>query len=189
MSTNTTNLSRRKLLASMPAAAAALSPVAARALCRLPVDGDDPVFALIAEHREAMRAESAAYQAQSHAEETIPREQRSWDYSAGDEGPPDGCTDPPEWIAVMMGVLNACNHENDAMLAILTTPPATLAGIAALLDHVGLPNFPDEKGSEGNDTILAVAGLCYREDIQDAAADFLPMIADTLRELLSGVRS
>jgi hypothetical protein len=53
-----------------------------------------------------------------------------------------------------------------------------------LLDHVGLPNFPDEEGAEGNDTILETASLCYRDDIKEAAADFLPMIADALRDLL-----
>src|SRR6266478_2663286 len=55
--TNTTNLSRRRLLASMPAAAAATAPVATTGLCRLPAETDDPIFTLIAEHREAMRAE------------------------------------------------------------------------------------------------------------------------------------
>ena len=53
----------------------------------------------------------------------------------------------------------------------------------ALLDHVGLPSFPDEGGSD--DTILENASLCYREDIKDAAANFLPMIADTLRGMVA----
>jgi hypothetical protein len=58
--TNTTNLSRRRLLASsMPAlaTAAAMAPVAATALCRLPTGaGDDPVFAVIERHRQAIEA-------------------------------------------------------------------------------------------------------------------------------------
>jgi len=58
-----------------------------------------------------------------------------------------------------------------------------LAGVVALLDHVGLPSFPDEGGSD--DTILENASLCYREDIKDAAANFLPMIADTLRGMVA----
>ncbi len=53
--TNTT-LSRRRLLASMPAAAAAMVPVAASAVCRLPTDGEDPVFAAIKQHRKAFDA-------------------------------------------------------------------------------------------------------------------------------------
>jgi hypothetical protein len=57
--TNTTNMSRRRLLASsMPAlaAAAAMAPVAVSALCRLPAGGDDPVFAAIERHRKAFEA-------------------------------------------------------------------------------------------------------------------------------------
>jgi len=49
------SLSRRRLLASMPAAAA-MAPAAASAICRLPVDGDDPVFAVIERHRKAFEA-------------------------------------------------------------------------------------------------------------------------------------
>jgi hypothetical protein len=55
--TNTTNLSRRRLLASMPAPTAVTTPVAATELCRLPAESDDPIFTLIAERREAMPAE------------------------------------------------------------------------------------------------------------------------------------
>jgi hypothetical protein len=54
--TTDTNLSRRKLLASMPAAAAAMAPAAATALCRLPADSDDPIFAAIERHRQAFEA-------------------------------------------------------------------------------------------------------------------------------------
>jgi hypothetical protein len=188
--TNMTNLTRRKVFASLPAAAAAMAPAAATALSGLATGtAGDPIFAVLAEHREAMRAESVAYRAQADAEETIPLTLRSWSYRAGDEGLPAGCTDPPEWIAAEMGVVNACNRARDAELAVLLTPPTTLAGVVALLDHVGLPNFPDEDGSDGNDTILENASLCFRDDIKDAATDFLPMIVDTLRELLSEAQS
>jgi hypothetical protein len=44
--TTTTNLSRRKLLASMPAAAAVMAPIGASALCRLPAEGDTELLAL-----------------------------------------------------------------------------------------------------------------------------------------------
>ncbi len=60
MPTNTTNLSRRRLLASMPAAAVAAAPAAATALCRLPVEGDDPIFAVIDRHRQAFEEWQAA---------------------------------------------------------------------------------------------------------------------------------
>jgi len=41
----------------MRAAAAVTAPVATTELCSLPAESDDPIFTLIAEHREAMRAE------------------------------------------------------------------------------------------------------------------------------------
>jgi hypothetical protein len=59
--TNLSHLSRRRLLASMPAAAAAMAPAAASALCRLPAEGDDPVFAIIEHERELKAAYDAAY--------------------------------------------------------------------------------------------------------------------------------
>jgi hypothetical protein len=52
------NLSRRKLLASMPAAAAAMAPAAAIALGGLPTD--DPVYAAIEAHREAFEEYKSA---------------------------------------------------------------------------------------------------------------------------------
>jgi hypothetical protein len=61
MTKDPTNLTRRKLLASMPAAAA-MAPAAATALCRLP-SGDDPVFAAIERHRKAFDAYNAAHAA------------------------------------------------------------------------------------------------------------------------------
>jgi len=60
MSNNTTNLSRRKLLASMPAAAAAMAPAAVSALGGLSAEGDDPVFAAIERHKEAFKANKSA---------------------------------------------------------------------------------------------------------------------------------
>jgi len=56
------NLFRRKLLASMPAAAAAMAPAAASAICRLPTDGEDSVFAAIERHRKAFEAYNATHE-------------------------------------------------------------------------------------------------------------------------------
>jgi hypothetical protein len=58
--TTSTNLSRRKLLATVPAAAAAIAPAAATALCRLSAEGEDPVFAAIERHRKAFEEWQAA---------------------------------------------------------------------------------------------------------------------------------
>jgi hypothetical protein len=160
-----TNLSRRRLLASMPAAAA-MAPAAATALCRLPVEGDDPIFGLIAEHREAIRVLSAAYSVQRRLE-------------AADK------EDTPEWDAAEIDVDSAIDRHFDAEVAVLTMPPTTFVGIVALLDHAGLPCFPEEKYSEGNPTILESAGLSHQDDIHEAARTFLPMIAAALRKLLA----
>jgi hypothetical protein len=54
--------SRRRLLASMPAAAVAMAPAAAPALCRLPASEDDPVFAAIERHRQAFEAYNATHE-------------------------------------------------------------------------------------------------------------------------------
>lgn len=184
MKSEATLTTRRSLLASVPVLAATTMPVVANAIGTLPVSGDDPIFDLIAEHREAIRGETAAYWVHARAEEITPVDQRSWSYRAGDERPPESCTDAPEWIEAQMIVARACKLSEDAELAVLTTPPVTLAGAVALLDHVGLPCFPDEEGSEGDSTILETAGMRRRDDIKEAAADFLPMIADTLRKLI-----
>jgi hypothetical protein len=86
-----------------------------------------------------------------------------------------------------MAVRDAAELQNDTHIAFLTTPPTTLAGIAALLEHAGTPCFPEEEGSEGNESILESASLCYRTDVRDAGAAFLPMITEALRELLPQV--
>jgi hypothetical protein len=52
-------LSRRRLLARIPAVAAAAVPAAATALGGLPATGDDPVFAVIERHRQAFEAYNA----------------------------------------------------------------------------------------------------------------------------------
>jgi hypothetical protein len=60
-SPNTTNLSRRRLLAGIPAVAATVAPVTATALCRLAAGvSDDPIFAIIERHRQAFEEYQAA---------------------------------------------------------------------------------------------------------------------------------
>jgi hypothetical protein len=54
---NTSHATRRSLLAGIPAAAAAIAPCAATALSELPTQpADDPIFALIAEHKACVAA-------------------------------------------------------------------------------------------------------------------------------------
>jgi hypothetical protein len=165
MKTDTT-LSRRRLLAGVPAVAAVGVPSVATALGGLSAGATiDPIFGLIAAQRETMRALTAAFRKQSAMEE-----------ADGDDGWNAGCID----------VDDAHDCDCDALAAVLTTPPTPLGGVAALLEHCGLPRFPDEKGAttRRNDSILRDAGLCCQEDVQEAARGFLPIIAATLRKLL-----
>jgi hypothetical protein len=86
MSTNA--MSRRHLLASVPAMAAVSVPAVATAFGGLPAGGDDPVFAAIEAHKQAMEAASAAYRTHAHLEDTLPAAQRSWSWSVWERDPP-----------------------------------------------------------------------------------------------------
>jgi hypothetical protein len=97
--------------------------------------------------------------------------------------PPEDCTDAPEWIAAEIAVRDTYEQMNDCLVAVLETPPTTIGGVLALIEHAALPCFPEEKNSHGNQSILTTAELCYRQDVRDAADDFLWVIIDALRVL------
>ena len=154
MTTNTTpSMSRRKLLTSMPAAAAALAPATATALGRMPADGADPIFAAIEVHKKAMQALSAAYSAQGETEE-----------------------DSPE-------IDDANDRHEDALFDFLTTAPVTLAGAIAALDYAASPMFPDQKGANNRETLQLAATMAGDKDFVEVGAQFPAMIAATLRKL------
>ena len=99
-------------------------------------------------------------------EESLPDGKTTWHYSIHEPEVPEGCADAPEWIAVQIAVRDG----NEAgLLAVLTTTPATLAGVAAVLEHVGLRVFPDEKGGINDPIILADAFGTLSDEICDAA--------------------
>jgi hypothetical protein len=182
-----TNLSRRRLLAGVPAVAAVGVPSVASALGGL-AEGSDPIFALIEQHKQGMRALSAAYRQHSELEKTIPMAQRSWTYTAWDPEPPEGCTDPPEWIAAEIAARDACADEDDMLFELLTTEPATLAGAIAALEYASSPTYPDNrKGGKVNpcEIILIDATNSFDEELKEAAAQFPALIAATLRKLLA----
>jgi len=164
MNTDTT-LTRRRLLASVPAVAAIAAPATATALGGLPaVVGDDPIFAVIESHHDAMKSSTAAYHAQSDMEE-----------SGAQEG-------SAEWEAAEATVYNAGSRHNQAQLDFLTTAPATMAGILASLDHAASPMFPYEKGES---VTVQQDALCARcEELVNAAEQFPAMISGALRKLL-----
>jgi hypothetical protein len=87
-----------------------------------------------------------------------------------------------------------------ALEAVLTSPPTTIAAVADLLDYVGREEWEVagaveysgggwygtilENALEGNhDQALVENPACLVEAVQKAAAEFLPMIAATLRAL------
>jgi hypothetical protein len=109
--------------------------------------GADPIFEVIAGHRAAIKA-----------------------YSAACNNLPDDET----------GSDAALDHEGKVLLAVLTMQPTTMAGVAALLEHVALPEFlRDEPDAE---TILSAASQSTEHDA--AAAEFPRRLAATVLNLM-----
>jgi hypothetical protein len=160
-----TNLSRRRLLASMPAVAAAGVPSVATALGGLAADSD-PIFAAIEAHHDAMKSLTAAYNAQDDMEE-----------SGAQKG-------SAEWAAAETTVYNANSRHNQAQLDFLTTAPTTMAGILASLDHAASSMFPYEEGESLTVQQNALCAGCEGEELVVAAEQFPAKIAATLRKLL-----
>jgi hypothetical protein len=82
----------------------------------------------------------------------------------------------------------ACETEIEARKALLLTKPATIAGVAAVLEYFShYEHTPDgrEQHDENVETILA--GAYGMLDVDEAAYAFLPMIAATLRRLASAI--
>jgi hypothetical protein len=69
----------------------------------------------------------------------------------------------------------ASDIEYDAHLAVLSTPPTTIAGIAAVLRYAAR-----EKFGPGEPTVLGHAMDTEDSDLHAAAAGFLSMIAESL---------
>ena len=131
--------SRRALLAGAPAAAAAalaggtLANAVATGMAKA---GEvDPVFAAIAEHVAATKAHVAACSISG------------WLV--------DGTRD---WETENAVTEAAMERAHDAWFALVTAQPTTVAGVAALLEHVGRNEFFDETakpGDEGFETVLS----------------------------------
>jgi hypothetical protein len=153
-------VSRRQMLATIPAATTALSgfPTTAGAVANATVQKrlanaatDDPVFAAIARHRQATQALSALHE-------------------------------PPE--ALVTQLLRA---EVDAFLAWLTTPPTTLAGVIATLDHASRRAYEDGSGTHVYTNLSEAAQYDPADGDPDGALtageQFPAMIAAALRKI------
>jgi hypothetical protein len=72
------------------------------------------------------------------------------------------------------------------LLQVLTTQPTTIAGVAALLAHVGQPeNLHDEPDPEDRESILSGVREANPE-LRDAGREFPKMVAAALRAIAAG---
>ncbi len=115
MKTDTT-MSRRRLLASVPAVAAAGVPAAATALGGLSTGATaDPIYAAIEVHREAYR---------------------TFDAAVATFGVAEASDDDEAYEAANANVLIASNAEKETAAALIEIVPTTLAGASAVIDNV-----------------------------------------------------
>jgi hypothetical protein len=124
--------SRRGLLMGLAAGATLATPAVATALSELASAPIDPIFAVLAEHRAAMKAYLPASEQSGRLED-----------------------DTPEWNAAWTVTQAAIRREHAALHAVLTTDPTTLAGAVALIEHVGQDNFLGEAPEDYDTSLLA----------------------------------
>jgi hypothetical protein len=119
---NTTNPTRRAVLAGAPAVAALAAGAATGGIANALASPSnaDPVFAAIAEYKAAVQARSIVLDNVDN-EEAYPSE-RAWDQAQG----------------------LASDREQDAINAILESEPTTIAGIAAVLKILATDPYEDE---------------------------------------------
>lgn len=151
---------RRQMLASVPAATAALGglPATAKGVSNIGAPAaDDPVFAAIARHRQAAQALVAQALVALH--------------------------EPPEALVTRLS-----RAEVETFLAWLTTPPTTLAGVIATLEHASRRAYEDRNSHVY--TNLAEAAQYDPEDgdpdgALKAGEQFPAMVATALRKIMA----
>jgi hypothetical protein len=124
---------------------------------------DDPIFAVIAEHQAALKASIAANCVRGHLI--------------------DGTQ---EWKIAQSVARPAQRREADAHAAVLETDPTTLAGVVALLEHVGQPEFLEEHEDypDSRETLLSAMNECLNP-WKRRGQDFPLRVAGALR-LMAG---
>jgi hypothetical protein len=149
--------SRRALLMGFAAAATPMAPALANALSESAPAASDPIFAVIAEHREAQEALHAACEANGLDIEECPIKTA------------------------------AENRAGDAELPLFTTAPTTVAGAAALLAYVGSDAHEMNQGPDDNDrpyTVLSYAAGWGADDRIDAVRRFPLHVGVALRNMI-----
>jgi hypothetical protein len=182
-SPNTTSPSRRAVLAGISVAAAPVAAAVDKSLGGVALT-DDPIFAVIEDHHQSMRDESACGHAVDRVEEVLPRDRMTWHFmdSADRRTPPHGCTDAPEWVKVQQGMSDAYARRHEAIVALLTTEPTSVAGAIALLDYVGSPEYPWDRGGPADPILFGVIDSIDVR-IPVAALAFPRRLAATMRRL------
>jgi hypothetical protein len=166
---NTT--SRRALLAGAPAVAAAAALAAGTTVNGLAAGlatppSIDPIFAAIAEHQAAIKEFCRAV--------TVSGAMVAY-----------GPDKDPNYDSADKETRDASSRDQSALWDVLTIQPTTLAGVVALLAHVGLPEFLREEPGFENETILS-AWTNSTGKLKDAAQDFPARLAETMRGLIKG---
>jgi hypothetical protein len=73
------------------------------------------------------------------------------------------------------------------LLALFTTKPTTMAGVAAILDYVTQPAYSDREGDDWEDTVIGDTLQCGADtrlsDLGLAARGFLNRIAQAVQEI------
>jgi hypothetical protein len=181
---NTSRLSRRTALMGLAGAAAAgaMPAIAApsddgisaeveahnrRARARMAealdaADPPDPIFAMIDEHRAAV-------------EGYIPRNDVSANLRYSDPG----------YESAMHETAVAMGRSSDLLFELLHVQPTTLAGVAAILAHLGQPEFLKEELEypDCRETFLSTFNDSFGE-CRRAAQDFPVRLAETVRSLI-----
>jgi hypothetical protein len=160
--------SRRALRMWLAAAATPMAPALATAMGGLPTSpatDPDPIFAVIAEHRAHMRAWADASEAEDMAE-----------------------TDE-EAKAANEAICAASDAFEISIGLVLSVQPTTVAGVAALLEHVGQEEFFGmSSGGEPDDYETTLTTWLNRGDDDNSrkriAQDFPLRLAATLRSLI-----
>jgi hypothetical protein len=181
---NITSPSRRRVLAGISVAVAPAVASVDKSLGAIALP-DDPIFAAIKAHHHAVAHETACLEAEYRLAEALPENQMTWHFNDSDDEwtPPDGCTDAPEWIEVQQNISEAYDLRHDAIEALLTTEPTTLAGVVALLEYVGSPEYPWDR----NACVPILFGVVDINDerVSDAAQAFPARLAATMRRLIA----
>jgi hypothetical protein len=164
---NTPIPSRRALLAKGGAAVAgapARGPVANAVAIGMVKTGEvDPIFAAIDHHVEIMTAWFDA----------LRREDATAEYD--------------EPLNEAIGDL--CHRECDASFAVVMTQPTTLAGVVALLHHLGQPEYlnmdSSAPGEASEDTILSAWNSSTNNERKRMVNGFPLRLADALRDIVA----